>query len=337
MIIVLRKDTPEENVEKIKETLIANGMSFNVLMGAKFTLIPVVGDLTTSDIGRFKSLPSVEKVIAVSKPYYLVSSQNKPEKTIVDLGDGVTLGEEFVMISGPCSVESEDSLEKIAEFLQGQGVRVLRGGTFKLRTSPYSFQGLGEKGLKILREVSSRHNMKCISEIVDIRNLDVFLECVDVIQVGARNMMNFSLLKELGRSEKPVLLKRSMSAKIDDFLLSAEYLMSEGNENIILCERGVQTFDDITRSSVDIASIPMLKDITHLPVFFDPSHSVGVAKYVPATSFAAVSMGVDGLMIETHFNPSNALSDGYQTINFETFEKTYTKINKLIKFMDEED
>lgn len=337
MIIVLRKDTPEENIEQIKEKLIANGMSFNILPGAKFTLIPVVGDLTTSDIGRFKSLPSVEKVIAVSKPYYLVSSQNKQEKTVVDLGDGVSLGNGFSMISGPCSVESEESLEKIAGFLQTQGVRMLRGGTYKLRTSPYSFQGLGEGGLKILRDVSKRHNMKCISEIVDIRTLDVFLDCVDIIQVGARNMMNFSLLKELGKSKKPIMLKRSMSAKIDDFLLSAEYLMSEGNEDIVLCERGVQTFDDITRSSVNIASIPMLKNMTHLPVFFDPSHSVGIAKYVPATSLAAVVMGVDGLMVETHFNPANALSDGYQSIDFETFQKTYRKINNLVKFMDEED
>jgi len=337
MIIVLKKDTPEESVEKIKETLIANGMSFSVLRGSKFTLIPVVGDLTTSDIGRFKSLPSVDKVIAVSKPYYLVSSEYKKEKTVVDLGGGVKVGKGFSMISGPCSVESEDSLEKIATFLEGQGVRILRGGTFKLRASPYSFQGLGENGLKILRDVSSRHNMKCVSEIVDVRNLDVFLECVDIIQVGARNMMNFSLLKELGKCGKPVLLKRSLSAKIDDFLLSAEYLLSEGNKNVILCERGVQAFDDITRSSVNIASIPMLKDMTHLPVIFDPSHSVGIAKYVPATSLAAVAMGVDGLMVETHFNPSSALSDGYQTVDFETFEKTYRKINSLIKFMDEED
>lgn len=336
MIIVLRKDTPEENLDKIKEKLIANGMSFNVLPGAKFTLIPVVGDLTTSDIGRFKSLPSVEKVIAVSKPYYLVSSQYKKEKSVVDLGDGVKLGGEFSMISGPCSVESEDSLEKIADFLEKQGVRILRGGTYKLRTSPYSFQGLGEKGLKILRDVSARHNMKCISEIVDIRTLDVFLDCVDIIQVGARNMMNFSLLKELGKSKKPIMLKRSLSAKMDDFLLSAEYLLSEGNENVILCERGIQAVDDITRSSVNIASIPILRDKTHLPVFFDPSHSVGIAKYVSATSLAAVAMGVDGLMIETHFNPSNALSDGYQTVDFETFENTYSKINNLVKFMDEE-
>jgi len=335
MIIVLKKNIAEENLDNIKSTLISNGMSFNVLPGVNYTLIPVMGDLTTSDVGRFKALPGVHKIIRISSPYQMVSKEFC-DKTVIDLGDGVKIGEKLSFISGPCSVEGPDSLDRIAKFLSGLGVNILRGGTYKLRTSPYSFQGLGEQGLKILREVSNRYGMKCVSEIVDIRNLDLFLEYVDIIQVGARNMMNFSLLKELGRAKKPVMLKRSLSAKMEDFLLSAEYLMTEGNPNVILCERGIQSFDDITRSTVNIASIPILKDTTHLPVIFDPSHTIGISKYVPVTSEAAVVLGVDGLMIETHYNPTNALSDGYQTINFESFGRLYGRISKLSNFLNEE-
>lgn len=336
MIIVLKKNVSEEYVENIKQTLVANGMAFDVLKGVNYTLLPVVGDLTTSDIGRFKSMPGVDKIIKISKPYYLVSKDHK-DKTVIDLGDGVKIGDKLSLISGPCSVESVESLDKIASFLSNTGVRILRGGTYKLRTSPYSFQGLGANGLKILREVSNRYKMKCISEIVDVRNLDLFLEYTDIIQVGARNMLNFSLLKELGRANKPILLKRSLSAKVDDFLLSAEYLVSEGNENVILCERGIQTFDDMTRSTVNIASIPMIKELTHLPVFLDPSHSVGVAKFVPVIAEAAVVLGVDGLMIETHYNPTSALSDGYQTISLQSFDKMYNRIKKLSSFINEHD
>ncbi|HNW82679.1 MAG TPA: bifunctional 3-deoxy-7-phosphoheptulonate synthase/chorismate mutase [bacterium] len=336
MIIVLKKNVSEEYLDTVKKTLVANGMSFDVLQGVNFTLVPVVGDLTTSDMGRFRAMPGVEKIINVSRPYYLVSKDTK-EKTVIDLGNGVMIGEGLSFISGPCSVESFDSLDRIALFLSDLGVKILRGGTYKLRTSPYSFQGLGEEGLKILREVSDKYNMKCISEIVDVRNLDLFMKYTDIIQVGARNMMNFSLLKELGRVDKPILLKRSLSAKVDDFLLSAEYLVSEGNENVILCERGIQSFDDTTRSTVNIASIPLIKGLSHLPLVFDPSHSIGIAKLVPVVSEAAVVLGVDGLMIETHYNPTSALSDGYQTLSLQSFEKLYSRIKKLSAFVNERD
>jgi 3-deoxy-7-phosphoheptulonate synthase len=335
MIIVLKKSIPEENLEQIKATLISNGMSFDVLTGVNYTLIPVAGDLTTSDMGRFKAMPGIHKIIRISKPYFMVSKEFC-DKSVIDLGDGVKIGEGLAFISGPCSVEGPDSLDKIAKFLSGLGVKILRGGTYKLRTSPYSFQGLGEQGLKILRDVSNRYGMKCVSEIVDVRHLDLFLEYTDIIQVGARNMMNFSLLKEIGKVKKPVMLKRSLSATVDDFLSSAEYLMSEGNEKVILCERGIQTFDDITRSTVNIASIPVLKDLSHLPVVFDPSHSIGSSKYVPVVAQASVILGADGLMVETHYNPTNALSDGFQTINFDSFEKMYKKISRLSSFLNEE-
>jgi len=336
MIIVLKKNVNEETIESIKETLTANGMSYDILKGVKFTLIPVVGDFTTSDVDRFRALPGVQNIIKISKPYYMVTKDIK-EKTVVDIGDGIKIGEGLTFISGPCSVESKDSIDKIASFISGLGVKILRGGTYKLRTSPYSFQGLGKKGLKILRETADRYGMKCISEIVDSRDLGYFEEYTDIIQVGARNMMNFALLKELSKSSKPILLKRSLSAKIDDFLSSAEYLISGGNENVILCERGVQSFDDMTRSTVNIAAIPYLKDVCHLPLIFDPSHSIGIAKYVPPVAKAAAVMGVDGLMIETHYNPANALSDGYQSLNFDSFEKIYHKVNELYKFVNDKD
>ena len=334
MIIVVKKGTNEEFLDNIRETLTANGMSFYVLQGSSYVLIPVTGDLTTSDVGRFKSLPGVERIINISKPYYMVSKHYR-EKSVVDLGDGVSIGEDFTMMSGPCSVESADSLDKIAAFLSGLGVKILRGGTFKMRTSPYSFQGLGENGVKILNETAKRYNMKSVSEIVDVRHIDLFEQYIDIIQVGARNMMNFALLKELGKCSKPILLKRSANATIDEFLSSAEYIMAEGNENIILCERGITSFDDSTRGIVNIAAIPIIKGLTHLPLILDPSHSVGNFKYVPVVSEAAVVLGADGLIIETHYNPTNALSDGFQSLNFEHFESMYSKILKLREFKKE--
>ena len=334
MIIVVKKGISEEFLDNIKETLLANGMSFDVLQGSSYVVLPVMGDLTTSDIGRFKSLPGVERIINISKPYYM-ASKNYREKSVVDFGDGVKIGEGFTMISGPCSVESADSLEKIAAFLSGLGVKILRGGTFKMRTSPYSFQGLGENGVKILSETATRYNMKSVSEIVDVRHIDLFEQYIDIIQVGARNMMNFALLKELGRCSKPILLKRSANATIDEFLSSAEYIMAEGNENVILCERGITSFDDSTRSLVNIAAVPIIKNLTHLPLILDPSHSVGNFKFVPQVSEAAVVLGADGIIVETHFNPMNALSDGYQSLNFEHFESMYKKILKLCEFKKE--
>ena len=332
MIIVVKKDINEEFIENIKSTLSANGMSFDVLNGERYILIPVAGDLTTSDIGRFKAMPGVDRVVKISTPYVMASKSYRL-KTVVDLGDGIKIGEGFTMISGPCSVDSEASLDKIAAFLSGRGIRILRGGTFKMRTSPYSFQGLGEEGVKILHDTAKRYNMRSVSEITDVRHIDLFDKYIDIFQVGARNMTNFALLKELGKCKKPVLLKRSVSASIEDFMLSAEYLMNEGNENVILCERGIQTFDDSTRSTVNIASIPIIKSLTHLPLLLDPSHSVGNFHYIPQVANAAVVLGADGVMVETHYNPAYALSDGFQSLNFNSFERMHENIKKLYEFM----
>jgi 3-deoxy-7-phosphoheptulonate synthase len=273
----------------------------------------------------------VEKILRISEPYYLVTKEYKKEKTIINLGDDVLIGNDFKMIAGPCSIESEESLDKIASYLSSLGVKILRGGAFKLRSSPYSFQGLGINGLKILKKIAEKYKMKTISEISDIRNLDSFLEYVDIIQIGARNMQNYILLKELGRTKKPLMLKRSPSSTIETFLLSAEYILSEGNENLILCERGIKTLDTSTRNTINIAAIPILKNKTHLPVFLDPSHGIGISKHIPNVAQSSVFLGGDGLMIETHFAPQNAMSDGFQSITLENFKKMFNNIKLLIK------
>ncbi len=328
MIIVLRRGETDV-LEEVRRRLMSGGFQFSVLEGVKYTVVPVVGDLSASDINRFRSVKGVEKVLRVSSPYYLVTKEYR-QKSVVDVGDGVRFGEKFLFIAGPCSVESEEALDRIAAFLASKGVRLLRGGTYKMRSSPYSFQGLGEEGLKIMQRVARRHGMRSVSEIIDLRNLDVFLEHIDVIQVGARNMYNYALLKEVGRSGKPILLKRAPSARIEDFLLAAEYLLLEGNEQVILCERGSLTFDEAVRSAVNIAAIPMLKDLSHLPVILDPSHGVGVARYIPVVSEAAVLLGTDGIMLEVHFDPSNALSDGFQSVDFSQFSNIHERIGKIL-------
>ena len=328
MIIVLKRES-KGATEEIRHRLMAGGFQFNVLEGVKYTVVPVVGDLTSSDINRFRSVPGVEKVLRISIPYYMVTKEYR-ERTVVDLGDGVRIGDGFQFIAGPSSVESEESFDRIAAFLSGIGVKLIRGGTYKMRSSPYSFQGLGDEGLKIMRTVANRYGLKTVSEIVDLRSLDQFLEQVDVIQVGARNMYNFPLLREVGRSGKPVLLKRAQSARIEDFLLSAEHLMLEGNENVILCERGSLSFDEVTRSAVNIAAVPVMKDLSHLPVLLDPSHGVGVARYIPPVSEAAPLLGADGLLIEVHFDPASALNDGFQSISFDEFSRLHGRIAKTL-------
>ncbi|HSA32452.1 MAG TPA: 3-deoxy-7-phosphoheptulonate synthase [bacterium] len=328
MIIVLKRESKGTS-EEIRHRLMAGGFQFNVLEGVKYTVIPVVGDLTSSDINRFRSVPGVEKVLRISMPYYMVTKEYR-QRTVIDLGDGVKIGDGFQFIAGPSSVESEESFDRIASFLSGLGVKLIRGGTYKMRSSPYSFEGLGDEGLQIMRTVANRYGLKTVSEIVDLRSLDHFLEQVDVIQVGARNMYNFPLLREIGRSGKPVLLKRAPAARMEDLLLSAEHIMLEGNENIILCERGSLSFDEVTRSAVNIAAVPVMKDLSHLPVLLDPSHGVGVARYIPAVSEAAPLLGADGLLIEVHFDPSNAISDGFQSLSFEEFSRLHGRIGKTL-------
>ncbi|MCK5808472.1 3-deoxy-7-phosphoheptulonate synthase [bacterium] len=332
MIIVLKKDEQAETIRNITDVLANNGFTHSVLPGAKYILIPVLGDFTTEDLGRFRSFKGVHKILKISAPYYLVTKEFR-EKTVVDLGDGVRIGDGFCTIAGPCSVESEESIREIASLLSKSGVRMLRGGTFKLRSSPYSFQGMGVEGLRLLNSAAREHNMKCISEISDIRNIDSFMEYVDVIQVGARNMQNYALLKELSTTKKPILLKRSPSATAEEFLLSAEYLLSGGNENVILCERGIKSFDSAFRNDINIASVPHYKHISHLPVILDPSHGIGVPTYIPAVAESAVVLGADGVMVEVHTDPSSALSDGFQALIPEKFLAMQKRISQLVDFV----
>lgn len=333
MIIVLQKDADELMIRVITDLLVSNGFTHTVLSGAKYTLIPVVGDFTTEDIGRFRALKGVKKILRISAPYYLVTKEYR-EKTVVDLGDGVKIGEGFCVIAGPCSIESEESIMEIASFLSTKGVRMLRGGTFKLRSSPYSFQGMGIEGLQLLHKASQKYGMKSVSEISDVRNLDSFMEFVDVVQVGARNMQNYALLKELSRTKKPVLLKRSPSSTAEEFLLSAEYLLNGGNENVILCERGVKSFDPTFRNDINIASVPHYKHVSHLPVIVDPSHGIGIPAYIPSVAEASVVLGADGVMVEVHTNPAEALSDGFQALVPDAFAIMYDRIKQLVAFVD---
>lgn len=242
-------------------------------------------------------------------------------KKIIDLGDGVKIGKDFTIIAGPCSVESKMQIEKIASFLSEKGVKILRGGAFKPRTSPYSFQGLGFEGLKYLKETAEKYKMKVISEILDPRDVEKSLDYIDIIQIGSRNMQNYALLKEVGKIKKPIMLKRGMNATIEEWLMAAEYIALEGNDNIILCERGIRTFDNFTRNTLDISAVPILKNLTNLPVIVDPSHGTGVRKLVRPMSSAAAAVCADGIMVEVHFNPDKALSDSKQSIDFKEFEK----------------
>ncbi len=336
MIIVLNKGIEQKLLRNVTKVLRTNGFSYSILKGAKYVLIPVIGDFTTEDVGRFRALPGVKKVLRISDPYYFVTKEYR-EHTVVDIGDGVRFGEGFTVIAGPCSVESEESIMTIASFLSEQGVRVLRGGTFKLRSSPYSFQGMGIEGLRLLRAVAQKFGMKTVSEISDIRTLDRFLEYVDIVQIGARNMQNYALLKELSKTNKPVMIKRSPAATIEEFLLSAEYLLNGGNEQIILCERGVRSFDSVFRNDINMAAIPHYKHLSHLPVIVDPSHGVGVSRYIPAVAESAVTLGADGVMIEIHNDPPAALSDGFQALVPEEFSRMYRRINRLVAFRNEAD
>jgi 3-deoxy-7-phosphoheptulonate synthase len=291
--------------------------------GSLRTAIGITGNKGAIDLGVLESLPGVVECIPVSKPYKLVSRDTKEEDTILRIptpsGDVIVGGQHIALIAGPCAVETEEQCLTIAERVKKSGARLFRGGAYKPRTSPYSFQGLGETGLKILSKVRATHGFGIITEAIDSESLDLVEEYADVIQIGARNMQNFSLLKRAGRAKKPVLLKRGMSATLDEFLMAAEYIMSEGNYNVMLCERGVRTFSDFSRNTLDLAVVPAVKKRSHLPILVDPSHGTGKRHKVLPLSRAAVAVGADGLLIEVHHEPDKALSDGMQSILPEEF------------------
>jgi 3-deoxy-7-phosphoheptulonate synthase len=323
MLVVMQSNATEEQVREVCKRIESLGLRAHPMPGSLRTAIGITGNKGAIDLGILESLPGVVECIPVSKPYKLVSRDTKPEDTILRIptpsGDVLVGGDHIALVAGPCAVETEEQCLAIAAGVKKSGARLFRGGAYKPRTSPYSFQGLGEEGLKILSKVREKYGFGIVTEAIDNESLDLVEEYADVIQIGARNMQNFSLLKRAGRAKKPVLLKRGMSATLDEFLMAAEYVLSEGNYNVMLCERGVRTFSDFSRNTLDLAVVPAVKRRSHLPIFVDPSHGTGKRHKVLPLSRAAVAVGADGLLIEVHHQPDKALSDGMQSLLPEEF------------------
>jgi 3-deoxy-7-phosphoheptulonate synthase len=319
MIIVLKPSATEEDINKIIKKIESFDLTPHISKGKERTIIGAIGDESNIRDYPLDSLPGVEKVLPILKPYKLVSRDFKSEDTLIDV-EGLKIGgKQIHIVAGPCSVENKKLLIDIARTVKDAGANFLRGGAFKPRTSPYSFQGLGKKGLEYLMEAKDITGLKIVTEVMDPRDINIVSEYSDIIQIGARNMQNFRLLKEVGAIRKPVLLKRGLSATINEFLMSAEYIASEGNSNIILCERGIRTFENITRNTLDISAVPVIKKESHLPIFIDPSHAAGRWDIVGPLSKAAIAIGADGLMIEVHLHPEEALSDGSQSLKPKRF------------------
>ncbi|MDP2940208.1 MAG: 3-deoxy-7-phosphoheptulonate synthase [Candidatus Omnitrophota bacterium] len=330
MIIVLRKDATQEQIDHIVERVKKLGLTPMISKGVERTIIGLIGPEDVLRVTPLEVFPGVEKVMPVLAPYRLVSREFKPESSLIDLGRGLTIGGKKVMVmAGPCAVENKELLWEIAREVKSAGATVLRGGAFKPRTSPYSFQGLGEEGLKILKDVASNLGMVTITEVMDTRDVPLVVKYADILQIGARNMQNFNLLREVGSTKKPVVLKRGLSSTIKEWLMSAEYILSAGNFNVILCERGIRTFEDFTRNTLDISAVPIVKQLSHLPVIVDPSHATGKWGLVPACSRAAVAAGCDGLLIEVHSKPEEALSDGAQSLLPERFKELMQELRKI--------
>lgn len=335
MLIVMQPNAGEEKIQKVIDFIKQKGFDAHISKGADHTVIGAVGRKVI-DKRDIELLDGVKEVIRISSPYKLVSRVFKPADTIIDV-KGVKFGGDHIgMIAGPCTVETYEQMDETAKKLSSYGVRVLRGGAFKPRTSPYAFQGLGEEGLKILREVADKYNMVVTSEVMEVAQIPIFLKYVDILQVGARNMQNFSLLKSLGEVRKPILLKRGLSATIEEWLMSAEYIMAGGNREVILCERGIRTFEHITRNTLDISAIPVVQKISHLPVIVDPSHATGLRDKVAPMSKASIAAGANGLIIEVHNLPETAVCDGAQSLHPEQFKELYDELKALAVVLKKE-
>jgi 3-deoxy-7-phosphoheptulonate synthase len=329
MLVVMQAHATEEQVRAVCKKIESLGYRPHAIPGAQRTAIGITGNQGTVQAGGLDELPGVAEVIRVSKPYKLVSRDVKEDNTVIKFGDSSIGGRELAIMAGPCAIESREQAFAVAAVVQKAGARFFRGGAYKPRTSPYSFQGLGEEGLKIMAEVRERFGLKIVTEAIDNESLELVEEYADIIQIGARNMQNFSLLKRAGKAKKPVLLKRGMAATLEEFLMAAEYLMSEGNYNVILCERGVRTFADHTRNTLDLSVVPAVQRLSHLPILVDPSHGTGKRDKVLPLSRAAVAVGADGLLIEVHHDPDRALSDGMQSIYPEQFDELMTEIRQM--------
>ncbi|PIP20670.1 MAG: 3-deoxy-7-phosphoheptulonate synthase [Candidatus Omnitrophica bacterium CG23_combo_of_CG06-09_8_20_14_all_40_11] len=337
MIIVLRPDATEEQINHIIDRVQKLGLKPHVSKGTERTIIGVIGPEDVLAVTPLEVFPGVERVMPVLAPYKLVSREFHLEDSVIDLGRGVKIGgQSLVVMAGPCAVEDIKTLQETATLIKKAGATVVRGGAFKPRTSPYSFQGLGEKGLKYLNKVGNDLGLVTVSEVMDPRDVELVAKYVDILQIGARNMQNFNLLKEVGLTKKPVLLKRGMSSTIKELLMSAEYILSGGNFNVILCERGIRTFEDFTRSTLDISAVPAVKQLSHLPIIVDPSHAAGKWGLVPALSKAAVACGADGLIIEVHSHPEDAMSDGAQSLIPSNFAGLMQELRVIAKAIGRE-
>ena len=327
MVVVMEEGATEEQIQHVIDRLMKMGFDAHRSTGMRQTVIGAVGAKIDFDTRDIELIDGVEEVVRITAPYKLASRHFRPEGSVIQLGKGVSVGgEQVCVMAGPCSIESEAQVDTVAARVKELGARVLRGGAFKPRTSPYSFQGLGFPGLKMIRTAADKYGLLVISEIMDHTQIPAMLDLVDVLQVGARNMQNYNLLKELGKVSKPVLLKRGISATIEELLLSAEYIMSGGNYNVVLCERGIRTFENATRNTLDISAIPVIQKLSHLPIVVDPSHGTGRRDKVPPMARAAVAAGADGLLIEVHPEPEKALSDGAQSLYLDQFEQLMNQL-----------
>ena len=329
MIIVMKKGAPKEAIAGVEAGLKKRGFTIHESMGVNQTILGIVGDTSILDPEEFLVNPDVEKALRVQEPFKRANRMFHPDDSIIDVSGVPVGGKRFTVIAGPCSVESPEQMKKISHSVKESGASMLRGGAFKPRTSPYSFQGLGDKGLDMIREAGSKERLPIVTEIMSADKIAEFVEKVDLIQVGARNMQNFTLLKELGKTNVPILLKRGLSATIEEWLMSAEYIMSEGNENVILCERGIRTFETYTRNTLDLSAICAVKRLSHLPVIVDPSHATGKSWMVASMARAALAAGADGLIIETHIDPQHALRVGAQSLTLPAFHDLMEDLRKI--------
>ncbi|AXA35079.1 MAG: 3-deoxy-7-phosphoheptulonate synthase [Candidatus Hydrogenedentota bacterium] len=329
MIIVLKPDATEEQLQHLVDIITEKGLRAHISRGVERTVVGCIGDETKIQDIPFLAIPGVESAMPIVEPYKLASRTFRPEKTKIRINDIVIGGNEVVIVAGPCSVEPNNTLFETARAVKAAGAKILRGGAFKPRTSPYDFCGLGEEGLRMLDQARQETGLAIVTEVMDTREVELVYRYADAFQIGARNSQNFNLLREVGKYDKPVFLKRGMSMTIKELLMSAEYIISQGNPNVILVERGIRTFETATRNTLDIAAVPVLHEKTHLPVFVDPSHAAGDWRYVTALACAAVACGADGLMVEVHPNPERAFSDGAQSLKFEKFDQLMNSIRPI--------
>ncbi|MCI9264783.1 MAG: 3-deoxy-7-phosphoheptulonate synthase [Oscillospiraceae bacterium] len=330
MVVVMRPGTEQREIDKLVAQFQLQGLQVGITNGVDCTILGLVGDTTAVDMDKISINEHIERVMRVSEPYKRANRKFHPEDTVVTAGSALVGGGNFAVIAGPCSVESQEQIIAVARDVQTSGASLLRGGAFKPRTSPYSFQGMGAPGLDLLLEAKAATGMPIVTELMSPKYCQLFEDKVDVIQIGARNMQNFDLLKEVGKLSKPVLLKRGLSNSYEEWIMSAEYIMSEGNENVILCERGIRTFETYTRNTLDVSAIPAVKRMSHLPVVVDPSHSAGMYWMVEPLALAAVAAGADGLLIEVHNDPAHALCDGQQSLTPEHFARLMGKVSALV-------